>query len=639
MGDITSYGISEFETNFTDKLQIEYYDKKHFDTILNSNIPKLELSRIISTMCRVNILYMIANAGSGHIGTSFSSIDVITWLHLNILSKNDILFSSKGHDVPAFYSLLTVLGDLDFNFLHEFRKYNGLPGHPDVKIDGFFTNTGSLGMGISKAKGFLKAFDLKNDNKSRVYTVLGDGELQEGQNWESLINVKYVGTDRLFLIIDNNKVQSDKLTSETSDLGDLKLKFESFNCNVIECDGNSFEELNQVFSQGYNKKVNVIICNTVKGSGVDFMEHTKIKNSEFYKYHSGAPNKENYLKSLNILKDKIYLYKQKLSLSDFKTDIRIINKSINQDKQIKLISAYSNHIVNISSKNKNVIALNADLILDTGLIEFSETFPERFIECGIAEQDMVSQAGTLALSGFLPVVHSFSCFLTTRACEQIYNNQTQNSKVVYVGSLAGILPGGPGSSHQSVRDIALMSGYDNMVLIEPISDIQLGEVLNWTINKNSCSSYIRINSIPVKMNQIKSLPSIGCGEVLSEGNEVCIIVLGPILLNNVIEASTTYSKDSGRSIKIISTPWINRFDLSWYSENLKGISTIISVENHQVDGGFGDKIFSFFSQSDMHFDKYRKIGVHGELSSGENEKVLEHHELDTMSIYNLIVNV
>src|SRR5215208_6467685 len=114
-----------------------------------------------------------------------------------------------------------------------------------------------------------------------------------------------------------------------------------------------------------------------------------------------------------------------------------------------------------------LVVLDADLVLDCGLIPFRDRFPERFFECGIAEQDMVSQAGAMALAGLLPAVHSFACFLAPRANEQIYNNATEGGKVIYAGSLVGIVPGGPGHSHQSVRDIALFGCVPGMALLEP----------------------------------------------------------------------------------------------------------------------------------------------------------------------------
>src|SRR5207248_1035420 len=145
-------------------------------------------------LARVNALYMIAAAGSGHIGSSFSAMDIVSWLYLNELRRpdantsaafGDLYFSSKGHDVPGLYAVLIGLGDLDFDLLHQLRRLGGLPGHPDVSTSGVVTNTGSLGMGVSKAKGMVEANRLLGRDQ-RIFVLTGDGELQEGQFWESL---------------------------------------------------------------------------------------------------------------------------------------------------------------------------------------------------------------------------------------------------------------------------------------------------------------------------------------------------------------------------------------------------------------------------------------------------------------------
>ena len=110
----------------------------------------------------------------------------------------------------------------------------------------------------------------------------------------------------------------------------------------------------------------------------------------------------------------------------------------------KLVAAYTECLIEEASTNEKIVALDADLILDTGLIPFEERYPSDFVECGIAEQDMVSQAGGgMALRGLLPIVHSFACFLTARPSEQIYNNCTEGTKIIYVGTLAGLIPAGP----------------------------------------------------------------------------------------------------------------------------------------------------------------------------------------------------
>src|SRR5436190_19547994 len=139
-----------------------------------------------SDVCRLNALYMIERAGSGHPGTTFSSLDVVTWLHLDVLGEGDRYFSSKGHDVPGLYAVLAGLGRIDFDLVHQLRRLDGLPGHPDVvATPEVVTSTGSLGMGVSKARGFVLA-DRALGPSGRVYVLTGDRELQEGQFWESL---------------------------------------------------------------------------------------------------------------------------------------------------------------------------------------------------------------------------------------------------------------------------------------------------------------------------------------------------------------------------------------------------------------------------------------------------------------------
>ena len=157
-----------------------------------------------------------------------------------------------------------------------------------------------------------------------------------------------------------------------------------------------------------------------------------------------------------------------------------------------MIDSYSESLLKNAEKNKNIVALDADLILDTGLIPFKNKFPERYFQCGISEQDMVSQSGTMSLSGLIPIVHSFSCFLTSRPIEQIYNNCLQGSKVIYAGSLSGILPAGPGSSHQSVNDITSMASMGDINLFEPVNSSQLDYILDFSINKTNSSSFIRL---------------------------------------------------------------------------------------------------------------------------------------------------
>ena len=183
---------------------------------------------------------MIQNAGSGHIGTSFSSIDLVNYIYFDFLNKEDIYFSSKGHDAPALYSVLMAKNILPFSNIHKFRKIKGLPGHPDIKTKGIYTNTGSLGMGVSKAKGFLLANNLEKVEKLLFWLVMEN--FRKVSFWESLMNIPKNISKNLTILIDNNKYQSDLSVEDTSSLGNLK-KLESFNVTTFTCDGNNFTDI------------------------------------------------------------------------------------------------------------------------------------------------------------------------------------------------------------------------------------------------------------------------------------------------------------------------------------------------------------------------------------------------------------
>src|SRR5437868_7032576 len=212
-------------------------------------------AELLADVCRLNTLYMIMQAGSGHIGSSFSSTDLITWLWTEELDDAnsggpdaDTYFSSKGHDAPALYALLIALGKLEFDLIHKLRRLGGLPGHPDVETTPFIaTNTGSLGMGIAKAYGMARARRFAGRG-GRIVLMTGDGELQEGQIWESLQPAANERLSEIVAIVDHNKLQSDSSVAAVSDLGSLEDKFRAFGWDVRRIDGHDFRAMRSAFA-------------------------------------------------------------------------------------------------------------------------------------------------------------------------------------------------------------------------------------------------------------------------------------------------------------------------------------------------------------------------------------------------------
>lgn len=255
---------------------------------------------------RKGIIKQVYTAQSGHPGGALGIADIITVLYFNELNIDennpkweyrDRFVLSKGHCVAAVYAALALRGFFDLNELDKFRKIDSmLQGHPDMKhVPGIDMSTGSLGQGISAAVGMAMAG--KIDNKGyRVYSILGDGEIEEGEVWEAAMSASHYKLDNLCIIVDNNNLQIDGKIDEVMNSNPIDEKFRSFGFNVLTIDGNNFYEILFALKKAreIKGKPTCIIAKTIKGKGVPFMEN-KVE------WHGKAPNEEEYKEAMMIL--------------------------------------------------------------------------------------------------------------------------------------------------------------------------------------------------------------------------------------------------------------------------------------------------------------------------------------------------
>ena len=262
---------------------------------------KLELQKVANEV-RKGIITSVHAAKAGHPGGSLSAADIFTYLYfeeMNVDPKDpekadrDRFVLSKGHTAPGLYSALALKGYFPVEDLETLRHLGSyLQGHPDMKhIPGVDMSSGSLGQGISAAVGMAIAGKMDNADY-RVYTLLGDGEIQEGQVWEASMMAGFRKLDNLVVIVDNNNLQIDGAIDEVCSPYPIDKKFEAFNFHVINIDGNDFDQIDAAFKEAKATKgmPTAIIAHTVKGKGVSFMENQ-------VGWHGTAPNDEQYARS------------------------------------------------------------------------------------------------------------------------------------------------------------------------------------------------------------------------------------------------------------------------------------------------------------------------------------------------------
>jgi transketolase len=629
--------------------------KSEFDRIRAADVDLEGSIAALADMCRLNALVAVKRAGSGHLGSSFSAMDIVAFLLFEELNTaalgwshpdRDVYFSSKGHDVPGLYAALFGLGVISHEQLLRLRRLGGLDGHPDVGVPGIEANSGSLGMGISKGRGIAWA-KRRLGRRGRVVVMVGDGELQEGQNYEGLQAARQERLADLTVVVDRNELQSDRPTDEIVSLGALEDRFLAFGWHVQTCDGHDVRALRAAFASfaEVRDRPQVLVAETIKGKGVSFMEHpvALVEGGGTYRWHAGAPDDESFEKAFAEIVARLgerlgALGLEPLGLEAIDPVAERPDGSLEGEPESGsgmrstvtdeyVVEAYGDELVRLGAEREDLVVLDADLASDCRVRAFELAYPDRFLESGIAEQDMVSTGAGLARQGLVPVVNSFASFLASRANEQIYNQASEGTKVIYALHYAGLVPAGPGKSHQSLRDISLLGALPNMTIVQPASAHETRALLRWAVEEAAENVAIRLAIGPSPRRiDVTGGVSPGRGTTLRPGDDAILFAYGPVMLHEALTAAELL-EEQGLGLAVVAQPWLNYFDENWLTNLVDRYERTFVLEDHAPVGGLGDGL-----RRELEGRPLTVFGVEGWPACGTPSEALRVHGLDGVSL-------
>jgi transketolase len=537
---------------------------------------------------RINALSCIHHTGRGWIGACLSATEVLTALYFDVAREDDAIVLGKGHAAAMQYACLAGAGRIPVEDLLRYKHPDGPQAHTDVTTNGIAANTGSLGQALSKCCGLAMACPDRN-----VYAILGDGELQEGQCFEALQTMHAHGVSNLVAVIDRNGIQSDSDVADIKAIPDLEGVIRGFGPSVERVDGNDVDAVRRALVAARDAKVpSVVVADTVKGAGVSFMAASSVERRG-YAWHGKAPDRREYGTALLELRACL----ESRSVGErLDAHLSALTKksaaSVTKPRAaLSTGTAFGEELVRLGRTKDDLYVFDADLEKPCKLGAFASAFPERFVEMGISEQDMVSCAGGYALCQKLPVVNTYGSFFK-RALEQVYVNATERTKILYAGHYCGLCYGPDGKTHSSTGDLGIMRAIPGMVVLYPAYVEEVAQMLEWFVASCDGGAYMRLHragsaDLPVPEGGVTFRPGVG-QHVMSGSGRATIVTSGPHMTRFCAAAARTHGLD------LYAVPWYGMLDEAFVRGLRDDYETLFVIEEHMGAGGLLDVVAGSF---------------------------------------------
>lgn len=570
-----------------------WIEKRFYDKLQDDNAQEISRLKALTAYNRINALSTIYQAKHGWIGAAFSAAEIVTALYFRLLRPGDQLLLSKGHAAVIQYAALAGRGTIPVNSLARYKEHNGPQAHTDISTPGIAVNTGSLGQTLSKA------FGMSIGRQERYYVILGDGELQEGQNFEAFMTLAHYRQKNVIPIVDRNFLQSDSNITDIKKIHDLEGVLQGFGFNVIHItDGNDMGQVVAALETARDSATpSAVIADTRKGAGVSFMSADRTPRRH-YKWHGGIPSRQEYAAALSEIAEGIDDAEIRKCIDDYvinaAAQLQVASPVITKLPIRSTGEAFGNTLMELAPQHPEMAVLDADLEKSCRLTAFANAFPDQFIEMGIAEQDMVSTAGGLALTGRLPVVNTYGSFMR-RAFEQIYVNATEHTKVIYAGHYCGLCYTTDGKTHQCTGDVAMMRSIPGMHVVYPTFAEELPGILNWYIDEvKSGPLYIRLHRTAPLLR--KGMPDDlsfrgGFGNLIRfYGKEHCILTSGPQMAVFCADACDNMMENTRNAPDIFTVSTLRNLAPEFLSMLGDRYKKIYVIEELIAAGGLFDEV-------------------------------------------------
>jgi transketolase len=593
----------------------------------------------IANQLRIHSIASTTAAGSGHPTSCCSAADLVAALFFGHMrydpknprhANNDRFILSKGHAAPLLYAAWTENGFIKPAELLKLREIDSdLEGHPTPRLPFVDVATGSLGQGLSVGVGMT--LSARFDNLDfRTYVLLGDGECAEGSVWEAASLAGIYQLNNLVAIVDVNRLGQSQATAFGHDLETYKSRFTAFGWRTAVIDGHKMNEIVQTLATvGQGKQPLAIISRTFKGAGISFIQD---KDG----WHGKALSKEEEARAIAELRPKAKSgvavpipAPSRLPLP--KTDAPAGYPPLNYKpgEMVATREAYGNALARMGAVDPRIVAMDGDTKNSTFAEKFFKKFPERFVECFIAEQNMVGVAIGFGARGKVPFASTFAAFFT-RAADQIRMAGHSLANLKLTGSHVGASIGEDGGSQMALEDLALMRAVGGSTVLYP-SDAVSAERLVEQMALNRGIFFLRTSrpKTLVIYNNDEQFPIAGAKVLRQAASDKLTVVGAGVTLHEALKAADALAKE-GITITVIdaySIKPLGRDVIRFAAQKTKNL--VLTVEDHYAEGGLGDAVAGELSADGV---KVHKLAVTEIPHSGKPEELLAKYGIDANAI-------